>query len=102
MAKRHFTDLSMVKKGCFMALTHLAQGIEDDDFALDTIQGKRVIVTAPLMLGGNGSDWEGAAIFGRDYLVELLALGLAYCVLEFSDVELAVRMAGERVASHRV
>ncbi|QND82825.1 Uncharacterized protein ChrSV_0597 [Chromobacterium vaccinii] len=85
-----------------MALAHLAQGIEDDDFALDTIQGRRVIVTAPVMLGGAGSDWEGAAVFGRDYLVELLALGLAHSVLDFSDVEQAVRMAGEHVASHRV
>ncbi|MEN2426763.1 hypothetical protein [Chromobacterium vaccinii] len=85
-----------------MSLAHLAQRIEDDDFALDTIQGKRVIVTAPVMLGKAGSDWEGAAIFGRDYLIELLALGLAHCVLDFSDVEQAVRMAGEHIASHRV
>ncbi|KUM04765.1 hypothetical protein KIF53_11565 [Chromobacterium subtsugae] len=84
-----------------MASTHLVQRIEDDDFALDTIQGKRVLVTCPSILGEKGSDWEGAAIFGRDYLVELLALGLAYRVLNFADVKIAMLKAGEHVATQR-
>ena len=85
-----------------MASTHLVRRIEDDDFALDTIQGKRVLVTCPTILGEKGSEWEGSAIFGRDYLVDLLALGLAHRVLNFADVKLAMLKAGEHVAGQKV
>ncbi|KMN50885.1 hypothetical protein VL04_13215 [Chromobacterium violaceum] len=81
-----------------MIAGELAWKIEDDDYAVDTIQGRRVIVTAPVMLGGTGSDWEGAPIFGRDYLVDLLALGLVHQVLDIQDVERAVRKASEHAA----
>ncbi|MEO2217546.1 hypothetical protein ABGV49_10810 [Chromobacterium vaccinii] len=82
-----------------MALEALAQRIEDDDYAVDTIQGRRVLVTAPVMLGAAGSDWEGAPIFGRDYLVDLLALGLAHQVLDVKDVERAVSKASQYAAT---
>ncbi|OHX12424.1 hypothetical protein [Chromobacterium sphagni] len=85
-----------------MASTHLVQRIEDDDFALDTINGRRVIVTCPSILGGKGSDWEGAMIFGREYLVDLLALGLAHRVLNFADVKMAMLKAGEHIAAQKV
>ena len=84
-----------------MASGEVARRIDDDDYAVDTIQGRRVIVTAPVMLGAVGSDWEGSPIFGRDYLVDLLALGLAHQILDIQDVERAVSKAGEQLAMRR-
>ncbi|MEN7432763.1 hypothetical protein VA599_18605 [Chromobacterium sp. TRC.1.1.SA] len=78
-----------------MASAEVARRIGDDDYAVDTIQGGRVIITAPVMLGVAGSDWEGSPIFGRDYLVDLLALGLAYQVLDIQDIERAMGKASQ-------
>ena len=72
-----------------MELTNLVKKIEDDDFAVDSVQGDSVIITRPLILGEKDSEWEGSPIFNREYLIDLIAISLAYQVLDHSDLNAA-------------
>ncbi|OHX19630.1 hypothetical protein [Chromobacterium sphagni] len=76
-----------------MELRNLVRKIEDDDFAVDRIQGDSVIITRPIILGEKNSEWEGSPIFNREYLIDLIAIGLAYQVLNHSDLNAALNRA---------
>ncbi|WP_047238000.1 hypothetical protein [Chromobacterium subtsugae] len=76
-----------------MELKNLVKKIEDDDFAVDSIQGDSVIITRPLILGEKDSEWEGSPIFNREYLIDLIAISLAYQVLDHSDLNTALSKA---------
>ncbi|MDF0604613.1 hypothetical protein HZU77_002970 [Neisseriaceae bacterium TC5R-5] len=68
---------------------HVLQKIEEDHFAIDVIGGHPVIITNAEILGEAGSEWEGYPIFSKDYLIDLLAIGLVYQVLTVADLQRA-------------
>ncbi|MGR2660326.1 hypothetical protein [Chromobacterium haemolyticum] len=82
-----------------MALDEIANQITDDEFALDTIQGERVIITSPIILGTAGSEWEGSPIFRRDYLLALLSHSIRHKVLNAADIDAALGLSAARDAA---
>jgi hypothetical protein len=73
-----------------MPLNDIANRISDEEFALDTIEGERVIITSPIILGTLGSEWEGSPIFRRDYLLALLTHSIKHQVLDAADIDAAL------------
>jgi len=47
-----------------------------DAYTLDRIDGELVMVAPPLAVAERGSRWAGNSVFGRDYVLSLLACAL--------------------------
>ncbi|AUH49518.1 hypothetical protein CXB49_01010 [Chromobacterium sp. ATCC 53434] len=65
----------------------IPESIREDEFAIDVINGEKVLITLPTILGGRGSEWEGSPIFGRHYLMALLQRGMEHDVLQPADIQ---------------
>ena len=79
---------------------NLTECIHEDEFAVDVINGEKVLITLPTMLGEQGSEWEGSPIFGRSYLMSLIRRGIENDVLRPADLQRALsREAGLRPCS---
>ncbi|MBN3004981.1 hypothetical protein HNO92_000940 [Chromobacterium alkanivorans] len=70
------------------SLSGIARNVEA--FALDTIEGERVIITLPAIQGEQGSEWEGSLIFRHDYLLELLAYSVEHGIIKPGEVSKAL------------
>ncbi|MBX9296566.1 hypothetical protein [Chromobacterium piscinae] len=66
--------------------SRLVKKIADDDYALDVIQGDHVLVTSPVIVGEQGSEWEGSLVFTKEYLLSLMQLGLKHRLLNPDDI----------------
>ncbi|MDF0604335.1 hypothetical protein HZU77_001555 [Neisseriaceae bacterium TC5R-5] len=68
-----------------MPISCVVDSIADDQFTVEKVEGQPVIITSPQIVGEAGSEWEGCPIFSKNYLVDLVALSLAYQVLSIAD-----------------
>ncbi|OHX21185.1 hypothetical protein [Chromobacterium sphagni] len=75
---------------------NLTECIHEDEFAVDVIDGEKVLITLPTMLGKQGSEWEGSPIFGRHYLMSLIRRGIENDVLHPADIQCALSRDSSR------
>lgn len=68
-----------------MACSRLMHQIQDDEYTLDIIDQQPVLVLSPLIMAKAG-EWEGSLLISRNYLLNLLKLGLEYQLLSRSDL----------------
>ena len=61
-----------------------------DAYTLDQIDGESAVVTSALLVADHGSRWAGRAVYGRDYLLSLIACGLESGLIQLNDLPCGV------------